>query len=82
MCSPDLREGELAIVVGDPWQGKGVAAELFRDGFPIAKEHGIKSVWAMALPENKTVLVYAGSLGFSVRWNAEARAYDLRKDFR
>lgn len=80
MCSPDLKEGELAIAVGGPWHGKGVGAELFRGGLSIARTRRTKSVCAIVMPENGTVLNVARKLGFTVRWNAEDCAYDLRKD--
>jgi len=82
MCDPGGKQGELAVVVGDPWQGKGVGAKLIEYGFAIAKERGIESVVGMALPENTTILRLARRLGFAVRWNADDHAYDLRMDLR
>jgi acetyltransferase len=82
MCDPDGKQGELAIVVGDPWQGKGVGAKLLEHGFSIAKERGIESVFGMVLPENKTVLALARRLGFSVQWDGDDHAYALRIDLR
>ncbi|MBW2171102.1 MAG: GNAT family N-acetyltransferase [Deltaproteobacteria bacterium] len=82
MCDPGGKQAELAVVVGDPWQGKGVGAKLFEHGFSIAKERGIESIVGMVLPENKTVLSLARRLGFAVRWNADDHAYDLRMNLR
>jgi acetyltransferase len=82
MSGPDGKQAELAVVVGDPWQGKGVGAKLIEHGFSIAKERGIESVVGMALPENKTILRLARRLGFAVQWNADDHAYDLRMDLR
>ena len=82
MCDPGGKQGELAVVVGDPWQGKGVGAKLIEHGFSIAKERGIESVVGMALPENKMILRLARRLGFVVQWNADDHAYDLNMDLR
>ena len=69
-------------MVGDPWQGKGVGAALFQQGCSLAKERGIESVWGTVLAENNTVLALARKLGFTIRWDADARAYDLRIDLK
>jgi acetyltransferase len=82
MCNPRERTGELAIVVGDPWQGKGVADKLFRHGLFIAKWLGIDAVYGMVLVENRTVLELARRLGFNVEWDSDAHAHQLRMDLK
>ena len=82
MCNLDEKQGELAIVVGDPWQGKGVAAQLLRHGLFIAKTRGIDSVYGMVLVENRTVLDLARRLGFMVEWDSEAHAHQLKMDLK
>ena len=78
MCDPDVKQGELAIVVGDPWQGRGVGARLFQHGLSIAKERGIESIFGTVLAENVTVLTLVRRLGFTVKWDSDAAAYDVR----
>ena len=82
MCQPDLTAGELAIIVGDPWQGKGVAAKLFEHGIFIAKERGIGSVYGVVMGENRTVLAIARRLGFHIDWDADDHAYELKMDLK
>jgi acetyltransferase len=82
ICDLDERKGELGIVVGDPWQGKGVAAQLLRHGLFIAKLRGIDSVYGMVLVENRTVLDLARRLGFIVEWDSDARAHQLKMDLK
>jgi acetyltransferase len=82
MCDPEGKQGELAVVVGDPWQGKGVGAKLIEHGFSIAKERGIESVVGMALPENTTILRLARRLGFAVQWNTDDHAYELHMNLK
>lgn len=74
--------GELAIIVGDPWQGKGVAAKLFEHGIFIAKERGIGSVYGVVMGENRTVLTIARRLGFDITWDADDHAYELKMDLK
>jgi acetyltransferase len=82
MCDPEGKEGELAVVVGDPWQGKGVGAKLFEVGLSIAKERGVESVVGMVLPENKTVLALSRKRGFAIRWDADEHAYATQMDLK
>jgi len=80
MCDPGGNEGELAIVVGDPWQGKGVGAKLLEHGVSVAKERGIHSLFGTVLAENTTVLALARRLGLTIKWDPDARSYQIRMD--
>jgi len=82
MCDPASKQAEMAVVVGDPWQGKGVGSKLFEHGFSIAKERGIESVVGMVLPENKTVLALSRKHGFAIHWDAEEHAYAMQMDLK
>ncbi len=82
MCYPDRKEGEFSLLVGDPWQGKGVGAKLLEHGLYIAKERGVELVLGMALPENKTMLALARKKGFAVRWDSDACAYNMIIDLK
>ena len=57
---------EIAVLVGDPWQGNGVGAKLLSQMILIALEKNIKSIWGLVLRENWTMLKLVRSLGFSV----------------
>lgn len=63
---PDKDEAEFAVLVGDPWQGKGIGAELMRKCLRIAKERGIKEVFGIVLPENTQMLALGKKLGFKI----------------
>lgn len=82
MCESNGNEGELAIVVGDPWQGKGIAAKLFEHGLTVAKERGVASLSGKVLPENTTVLTLARRLGFAMKWDVDTGSYQITMDLR
>jgi acetyltransferase len=63
---PDKDEAEFAVLVGDPWHGKGIGAELLRKCLRIAKERGIREVFGIVLPENAQMLALGRKLGFSI----------------
>jgi acetyltransferase len=67
---PDGRRGELAVLVADAWQGKGVGAELLVRALRIMQARGMERVWGSALGENRQMAALARKLGFSVRRDA------------
>ncbi len=54
--SDDPTEAEVAVVVGDPWQGHGVATELLRQLVGRAREEGIDHFVALVMSENEEAL--------------------------
>ena len=71
-------EPEFAVVVGDPWQGKGVGAALMAHLIDIAKARGMTSIWGIALAENTQMIALARKLGFSVTRVPGEAQYELR----
>jgi acetyltransferase len=74
---PDGDEGEFAVIVGDPWQGKGVGAELLKRCLRIVKERGMQSVWGTALIENKQMLRLARKIGLKISQSPGANEYEM-----
>ena len=66
MGDPDGRTAELAVTVGDPWQGKGIGAALMTALLDIARGRGMERLWGMVLPENTQMLALARKAGFRV----------------
>lgn len=61
---PDLENAEMAIVVGDQWQGQGVGKALMLHCIKIAKELGIKKMLMDILKINSRMLYRAEKMGF------------------
>ena len=59
-------EAEFAVLIGDPWQGKGIGGALMERIIDIARERGIHTLWGIVLAENTTMLELARKLGFSI----------------
>lgn len=64
---PGSDTAEIAIVVADAWQGKGIGTRLLVDLRQLAIEAGIRHVEASVLPDNKRMLYLANELGFALR---------------
>lgn len=74
------KQAEFSVVVGDPWQGKGIGAELLKRCLSIAKERGIEKVWGIVLPENTHMLALGRKLGFTVKKEPGVSEYELHID--
>jgi acetyltransferase len=59
------KHAEFSVIVGDPWQGKGIGAELLKRCLSISKDRGIEKVTGIVLPENTKMLALGKKLGFS-----------------
>jgi acetyltransferase len=82
ISDPDGKRAEFAVLVGDPWQGKGVGARLLEKSLAIAKERGIETVWGVVLRENRGMLALGRSLGFSISGSPEPTEMELTIDLR
>ncbi len=52
---PTTNRAEIALVVHDRWQGRGVGAFLFHHMFTLARRNGIAGFTATVLPDNKSM---------------------------
>jgi acetyltransferase len=82
ITDPDGKRAEFAILVGDPWQGKGVGARLLEISLRIAKNRGIETVWGTVLQENDGMLALGRKLGFKISKSAEPGEMELTINLR
>jgi acetyltransferase len=61
---PGSERAEVAVVVADDWQGKGVGTRLLVSLRDIARRAGVKHLEAVVLPQNQPMLALARTLGF------------------
>ena len=62
---PDEETCEFAIVVGDDWQGKGLARRMFGRLIEAARERRLKAMTGVTLRENTRMIELSRSLGFA-----------------
>lgn len=58
---------ELALAVGDAWQGRGIGRLLLERLVARASDQGIILLHGQILPSNEVMLNLAGRTGFSLR---------------
>jgi RimJ/RimL family protein N-acetyltransferase len=70
-------EAELAFVVVDAYQGKGIATMLMRHLLAIARDAGLKELMAEVLPENAAMLKVFSGFGFRARSGGDPQVRHL-----
>jgi acetyltransferase len=77
---PGTGTAEIAIVVADDWQGRGIATRLLTDLRDVARRAGITHLVASVLRENGRMLELVRRLGFSLEpQDGEYRTSQLGK---
>lgn len=66
IADADNETAEFAIVVADPWQHLGLGSKMTDYILEIAKERGIKKVYAEVLTDNKIMLHMLKKRGFNL----------------
>ena len=82
MGDPDGLSGEFAVIVGDPWQGKGIGAILLKKCLQIAQSKGFETISGFVLQENRGMLSLGKKLGFKVKKSVDCGDYELSLRFK
>jgi acetyltransferase len=77
MGDPDGKTGEFAVVVGDPWHGKGIGSTLLQHCLTIAERRGFKTVHGIVLRENRSMLALGKRLGFEIKGRPDMNEFEL-----
>ena len=78
---PDGKKGEIAVLIGDPWQGKGIGSSLMRQCLMIAKQRGFKHIHGIVMKENQHMLALAKKLGFAINPGKNPGEYEIQIHF-
>jgi acetyltransferase len=76
----NLKNAEFSVVVGDPWQGKGIGAELLSRCLAIARERKVEKIWGVVLADNIQMLNLGRKLGFKIKKASDGNEYELEID--
>ena len=71
--------GEFAVIVADPWQGKGLGPKLIERVIAIARDQGVKLLVADVLAQNQPMLELAKRLGFTLKKDSK-ETYKIAKE--
>ncbi len=80
IADPYNETAEYAIVIGDPWQGQGLGTLMTRYVLEIARNRGIKKVYAYVLEDNAGMLHLFKKFKFTSRKEGEFFRVELLLD--
>jgi len=77
---PKTRAAEVAFLVQDEWQKKGMGTFLLDYITQIAKQRGVKKFYAKVLPSNEPMLAIFHNSGYKVNTEFDGYTYDVTYD--
>jgi len=77
---PKNQEAEIAFIVHDEWQQKGMGSRLLDYLVQIARQRGVRRFLARVLPTNKAMLAVFYNSGYPVESQYDGEAYSLAMD--
>ena len=84
IIEPDGKTGEIAFIIGDPWQGLGLGTKMIDYMIEIYKNKNLKNIFAIMLPDNKRAIRLLRSMGFTIAYVDEdtvRASLDLNKEY-
>jgi acetyltransferase len=70
MEPPDFKRAEVAIVVGDPWQGLGLGSKMMDCIIDVAKDKNLDHVYGVILRDNKRAIDLFKEKGFVIDYSS------------
>ncbi len=77
---PQTQAAEVAFIVQDEWQQKGMGTFLMDYIAQIARQRGVRRFYAKVLPVNKPMLAIFHNSGFKVNTEFDGEAYSIAFD--
>ena len=77
---PKTQAAEVAFLVQDEWQQKGMGTFLLDYVTKIARQRGVKRFYAKVLPNNKPMLAIFHNSGFKVNTEFDGDVYSITYD--
>lgn len=77
---PKSQAAEVAFIVQDEWQQKGMGTFLLDYLTQIAKKRGVKRFYAKVLPSNKAMLAIFHNSGYKVNTEFDGEVYSIAYD--
>lgn len=71
ILEPGGEKGEIAVVVADEYQRKGLGTKLVDMLIEIAEEKGLESIYGIIMPKNESVINLFKKMGFTVKFQED-----------
>jgi acetyltransferase len=70
---PDSADAEVAVIVADEFQGKGLGTHMVGQLLSVARQEGVRRIVANILPENQLMQDICKKFGFQLRFDSDDR---------
>ena len=77
---PKTQAAEVAFIVQDEWQQKGMGTLLLNYLTKVARQRGVKTFYAKVLPANKPMLSVFYNSGYKVNTEFDGEVYSIKYD--
>jgi len=77
---PKTQSAEVAFLVQDEWQRKGMGTFLLDYITQIARKRGVKKFWAKVLPSNEPMLTLFHNSGYKINTEFDGETYGITYD--
>ncbi len=67
----DGKNGEIAFIVADPWQGLGLGSKMVDHMIEICKDKGLETIYAFMLPDNYRAIRLLKKMGFNIQYTKD-----------
>jgi RimJ/RimL family protein N-acetyltransferase len=78
---PGTNRAEVAFIVRDSWQNRGIGTSLLKYLATIARGQGIAGFTAEVLADNRAMLSVLRKSGFRLRSRLDGRVHSIELDF-
>jgi acetyltransferase len=65
---PDAKNGEIAFIIADPWQGLGLGTKMVDYVLEICKDMQLETIYAIMLPDNYRAINLVNKMGFNIKY--------------
>jgi len=66
IIDPDGKNGEIAFIVADPWQGLGLGSKMLDFMIEICKDKKLETIYGLMLPDNYRAIDLMKKMGFKI----------------
>jgi acetyltransferase len=77
VTTSDRQDAEFALIVADPWHGKGLGSKLMERLIYVAREMGVKRLRGDVLSGNHPMLALMSKLGFVLKKDREGETVQV-----
>jgi acetyltransferase len=68
IMEPDGKNGEIAFIVADPWQGLGLGTKMVDYMIEICKDRGLETIYGIMLPDNRRAISLMRKMGAKIKY--------------